>query len=67
MGVFVGTENFWGTQILALPFAGCVVPGKGLTLSGSSFLICKMSLGLAPEGERSDFYYLMQSQGLGIC
>lgn len=38
--VFVGTEDFWGTRILDLPFVGCVVLGKGLTLSGPGFLFC---------------------------
>lgn len=32
-----------------LPFLGWVVLGKGLTLSGPSFLTCQMNLGLVPE------------------
>lgn len=53
---FVGTEYFWGLN-LELSFPGCAVLGKGLTLSGPSFLIGEMSLGLAPDRRKSDFHH----------
>lgn len=53
VSVFVGTEYFWGL-ILDLSFPGL---GKGLTLSGPSFLLGEMSLGLAPDRRKSGFHY----------
>lgn len=62
-----GHRVLLGTRILDLSFPGCVVLGKSLTLSGPIFLIGKMSLGLAPDRKKNDFYYSMYSQVLGIC
>lgn len=40
-----------------LPFDGCTALSRGLSLSGPSFLTCKISLGLAPDKRTSDFNY----------
>ena len=40
---------------MGLPFPGCVALGKGLTLSGPSFLVRKMNLGLVPEKREEGF------------